>query len=110
MIELTPREYDSQEYDIDGSTTYADLKINNMVIPLGEENLNNLFETVEEFKTKYTFCYQCKYYTYNKGVYRGSCLKQAENADKTMDSTDYGYLFSVGNSDWCTNGEKKIDK
>jgi hypothetical protein len=43
MIELTPRGYDSQEYDIDGNTTYADLKINNIV---RTENVHALEKTI----------------------------------------------------------------
>lgn len=64
MIEIRARSYEDPQYDLCGNTTNAVLTINNIKIPLCNECIEELTQSLNEFNNV-IFCHKCKYYIKN---------------------------------------------
>ncbi|MCM1440213.1 MAG: hypothetical protein NC131_13570 [Roseburia sp.] len=107
MISLRGTTYDDQELDACGSTTQAILDINNIKIPLCSSCVEELLESIEEFKNT-TFCYQCKNWIRAKYGNDGSCKKKLEERDISIKSEDEaGNVCWTAWMDTCKDAERK---
>lgn len=110
MTSIRAVEYGDQEYDACGSTTQAILDINNTKIPLCSSCVEELLESIEEFKNT-IFCYQCKNWIRAKYGNDGSCKKKLEAHGITLNSED-----EAGNVCWsswmdtCEDAEREDDQ
>ena len=112
-IELRSLTYEDKEYDACGKSTIAVLELGNSItIPLCEECLNELYNSVEDFKSK-TFCRTCKHWYQSKNgmKYGGTCaIKLLNNQNKHIEDIskeEYGEIESTGFYYTCDNAEKK---
>ena len=92
MIEINAvDDYYNEEYDACGNTTIAVLKVNHINIPLCNECVNDLNESLSEFNNT-IFCHKCAHFIMSESGWRygGSCRK-----DKEIESKDAGYINCV---------------
>ena len=79
MIEIRPVGYEDSDYDSCGSTTVAVLQVDCIKIPLCNECVNELNESLTKFNNT-IFCHKCKHFIMSQwgSKYGGSCQKDGE--------------------------------
>lgn len=108
MIELVGKDYEDEKYDSCGNTTHAVLKINHIKIPLCEECLKELLESVEKFNN-IIFCHQCEYFVKNELDWDsgGTCKKKREKVNKFILPSNVWYGYHVECMDTCEEAVRK---
>lgn len=100
--------YGDPELDGCGSTTQAILEFNNIIIPLCSSCLEELVESIEEFKNT-VFCHQCK--NWMKSSYdgnTGSCKKKLKDKGiSVINDSDVGNICWSSWMDTCEHAERK---
>jgi hypothetical protein len=109
MPEIVLRDYNSYEgYDACGNTTHAVLQVGTIRIPLCEECINELTESLNKFNNT-IFCYKCdnfvmSQYGFNYG---GSCKHKAALNGGHVTKENAGYDYCVSCMDTCPSGRLK---
>lgn len=100
--------YEDKEYDTCGNTTVAVLEIDNITIPLCNECLNELNESLSVFNNT-IFCHKCEYFMESKcgWNYGGSCIKKAEKYGVTISEKNAGFDYCVNCMYTCEDATPK---
>lgn len=96
MIEIVSTEYEDIEYDSCNRTAIAVLEINGIKIPLCENCVKELTQSIEEFNNT-VFCHKCENFIMSDSGFRygGSCKLRAQKDGKEISEKDAGYLYCV---------------
>lgn len=105
MITLKLKDWDSEEYCVCGASTYAELKVGSIKIPLCEDCFKELTEEVDSFKNVIP-CGKCKWAI--KSEYSlFSCGLKAQKNGKQLTARDIGYWYPVDYTDTCDEAERR---
>lgn len=106
MITLKLRDWDSEEYCVCGTSTYAELKVGSIKIPLCEDCLKELTKEVDNFKNVIP-CGKCKWVLKKSNDWRFACGLKAQKDGKSLTQDDIGYWYPVDYTDTCKEAERK---
>lgn len=100
-MEIKAPNYDSTILDACGNTTVAEVHYNAMRIPLCQECLNSLRESLKVYDDT-IFCYKCTNFIMSRSgwSYGGSCLKSLDDRTE-FNPNDAGYINCKNCMDTC---------
>lgn len=111
MIEINPVSYNDSEYDCCGNETIASIHINNIKIPLCDECVKELTQSLYKFNNT-VFCHKCKEFVMSKSgwKYGGSCRRKAKLNNEIITEKNAGYNYCVDCMDTCKDAVLKEEK
>lgn len=109
MMEILEPSYEDNNYDSCGNITIAVVHYNSMTIPLCQECLDNLRESLKKYDNT-IFCYKCNNFIMSESGwnYGGSCLKDLSKEDIEKFKKSYaGYYLYKKCLDTCDGAVPK---
>lgn len=111
MAQIRAKNHCDDNYDGYGNTAIAVLEVNGVSIPLSQDSVDELRESLNEFDNT-IFCHKCNNFIMSQygWNYGGSCQHQANEGGVLITKENAGYQYCVDCMGTCPSGRLRTEE